>query len=126
MKTIKGKRSHSGFLAGWPVTYWNDEVFGQGTVLNLSNAGCRMAGTMTVEEGARLTLWISPPTKEDVLCIDEARVMWVHGHQFGVEFRSMAVIDQRELAAFLHDVERRQKSLQPSCSGDGPVSPVAA
>ena len=108
MKTIKGQKAHSRFVAQWPVTYWNDELFGQGTVLNVSNLGCRMAGTMTVEEGMRLQLWISPPTKEDVLCIEEARVLWVKDHEFGVEFCSMAVIDQRELGAFLDNAERRQ------------------
>ena len=113
MKTIKGQRTHSRFIAGWPVTYWNDELFGQGTVLNVSHVGCRMAGTMPVEKGMPLKLWISPPTKEDVLCIEEARVLWVKDHEFGVEFRSMAMIDQRELAAFLDSAERRQ-SFQPN------------
>jgi hypothetical protein len=113
MKTIKGQTTHSRFVAQWPVTYWNDELFGQGTVLNVSNLGCRMAGTMTVEEGMRLKLWISPPTKEDVLCIEEARVLWVKDHEFGVEFRSMDLIDQRELGVFLDNAERRQ-SFQPS------------
>ena len=121
MKTIKEQRAHSRFVTGWPVSYWNDELFGQGTVLNVSNVGCRMAGTMTVEKGMTLKLWISPPTKEDVLCIEEARVLWVKDHEFGVEFRSMPMIDQRELAAFLDSAERRQ-SFQPShvpCHIDG-------
>lgn len=32
-------RTHP-FIAQWPVTYWNDELFGQGTVLEISPVGC--------------------------------------------------------------------------------------
>jgi hypothetical protein len=75
------------------VTYWNDELFGEGTVLNVSHLGCRMVGTMTVEEGMRLQLWISPPNKADQLCVQEARVLKVREHEFGIGFQRLAAID---------------------------------
>ena len=108
MKTIKEQRHHPRCVAIWPVTYWNDELFGQGTVLNISPLGCRVAGTMTVVDGMRLKLWISP-SNEEPLSVEEARVRWVKDHEFGVEFRRLALIDHRELAAFLEHAERRHR-----------------
>jgi hypothetical protein len=108
MKTIKDQRFHSRFVARWPVTYWNDDLVGQGTILNISHLGCRMAGTMTVEEGMRLQLWIAPPNKADQLCVQEALVLWVRDHEFGIRFQRVAAIDQRELVVFLENAERRQ------------------
>ena len=100
-------RAHP-FVARWPVTYWNDELFGQGTVLEISHAGCRMAGTMIVTEGVPLKLWIAPPDKQDQLCVEEARVLRVKDYEFEVAFRRLAAIDQRELLAFLENAERRK------------------
>ncbi len=121
MKTIDEGRCRSEYDARWAVTYWNDELFGQGTILNISHQGCRIAGTMTVVEGMRLKLWISPPTKEDELCVEEARVLWVNDYEFGLAFQRVAAIDRRELAVFLQNIERRQ-SFQPvhspSCHDD--------
>lgn len=100
-------RTHP-FIAQWPVTYWNDELFGQGTVLEISPVGCRMAGTMIVTEGVRLKLWIAPPDKQDQLCVEEARVLGVKDYEFEVAFRRLAAIDQRELRVFLENAERRK------------------
>jgi hypothetical protein len=87
-----------------------------------------VAGTMTVEEGMRLKLWISLPNKEGALCVEEARVLWVKEHEFGIEFRRVATIDQRELAVFLHNAERRQsfqRVLRSSSSDHEPGGPLA-
>ena len=128
MKAIKDQRSHWRFAARWPMTYSNDELFGHGTILNVCHTGCRVAGTMTVEEGMRLKLLITPPNKEEALCIEEARVLWVKDHEFGIGFRRMATIDQRELAAFLNSAERRQSFqpvLQSSYDDDRVARPLA-
>jgi len=109
MKTIKEQRHHPRSVAIWPVTYWNDELFGQGTVLNVSHLGCRVAGTMMVVDGMRLKLWISPPGKGESLCVEEGRVQWVKDHEFGVEFRRLGAIDHRELSVFLEHAERRRR-----------------
>lgn len=117
MKTMQEQRQHPRSVAIWPVTYWNDELFGQGTVLNISPLGCRIAGTMTVVDGMQLKLWISPSNKEEALSVEEARVRWVKDHEFGVEFRRLAAIDHRELAVFLEHAERRHRfqAVQQSC-----------
>lgn len=128
MKAIKDQMSHCRFAARWPMTYSNDELFGHGTILNVCQLGCRVAGTMTVEEGMRLKLLISPPNKEDALCVEEAQVLWVKDHEFGLAFQRLAAMDRRELALFSQHAERRQSFqpvLQSSCDDDRVAKPLA-
>lgn len=128
MKALKGQRCHPRFVARWPATYWNDHLFGEGTVLNVSHLGCRMAGTMMVEQGMRLQLRIAPPHKEDQLCVHEARVLWAKDHEFGLEFIRLPLIDQRELSAYLEKAERRhsfQNAVHSSCADDTAIVPLA-
>jgi hypothetical protein len=54
-----------------------------------------------------LTLSISPAHKEDRLAVEEARVLWVKGTQFGLEFRRLSPTDHRWLMRFLENAERR-------------------
>ena len=50
---------------------------------------------------------ISPAQKEDKLCVEEARVLWVKEDAFGLEFRRLSPIDHRWLIRFLDNAERR-------------------
>ena len=121
MNTNEGLRYHARFAVKWPVTYGNEELFGRGTVLDVSHAACQLAGTMPVAVGMRLKLWIAPPHRENSLCVDEARVLWVKDHGCGLEFRGLSSRDQRWLMGFLETAERRnsfQRLLQsPSKMG---------
>ena len=54
-----------------------------------------------------LKLSISPAHKEDKLCVEEARVLWVKEDAFGLEFRRLSPIDHRWLLRFLDNAERR-------------------
>jgi PilZ domain len=97
MKDIEERRHHTGFRVRWPVTYCNDELFGQGTILDVSHRGCEIAGTMSVAVGMRLKLWISPP-REEHLCIEQAQVLWVKDHEFGLRFRHLTAGSLASLA----------------------------
>jgi hypothetical protein len=101
MKTTKAQRDYARFPVRWPVTYWNQGLFGQGTVLEVSHELCRVAGTISVAAGMVLQLWISPPQKEAPLCVEEARVLWVKDHEFWIELRRLPAIDRCELMGFL-------------------------
>ena len=105
---VKERRAGHRVAARWPVTYWNAELFGQGTVLNVSHLGCRVAGTMTVADGMRVKLWISPPHKEDEVCVEDAEVIWANDHEFGVRFDRLSAVYRRGLAIVLQSAERRQ------------------
>ncbi len=107
MRTNEGLRYYARFPVRWPVTYGNDELFGQGNVLDVSHAGCQLADTMPVAAGMVLKLWILPSHREDQLCVEEARVLWVKDYEFGIELRYLPSRDQRWLMGFLESAERR-------------------
>ena len=107
MKSNEGVRCHPRFRVRWPATYWNEGLFGQGTVLHVSHLGCQLAGTMPAAVGMLLKLWISSPHREEPLCVEEARVLWVKEYEFGVELRRLPSSDHRWLMGFLESAERR-------------------
>ena len=100
-------RCHARFSVKWPATYWNEGLFGQGTIMDISQIGCQMAGTMPVAAGMLLKLWVALPYGEHTLCIEQARVLWSKGYEFGLELRYMLPDDRQWLIRYLELAERR-------------------
>lgn len=107
METMEELGHYAQFTVRWPLLYGNDELLGQGTVLNISRISCRLAGTMPVAVGMLLKLWACPGQKEDELYVAEARVLWVRRHEFGLELRRMGLKDHQWLVNYLEGAERR-------------------
>lgn len=107
MATKEFLRCHARFSVKWSATYWNEGLFGQGTILDISQVGCQMAGTMPVAAGMLLKLWVAPPSGEHTLCIEESRVLWSKDHEFGLELRYMLPDDRQWLIRYLELAERR-------------------
>src|SRR5262249_60563515 len=82
MGTIERHRHHARFDIRWPVLYGNDELLGQGTLLDISEMDCRVAGTMPVAAGMVLNLWGFPPPEDDELYVEEGRGLWGEGEEF--------------------------------------------
>ena len=87
----------------WPVLYANKELVGQGTLLTVSQREWQVAGTMPVQMGMILKLWISPGHREDALYVREARVLWAGAHEFGLELRQLDVKDHEWLIGFFRE-----------------------
>jgi hypothetical protein len=85
----------------WPVLYANRDLIGQGTLLVVSDKGCQVTGTMPVEVDMSLKLWISPEPRDEALFVKQARVVWAHGHRFGLELREMDDQDREWLTRYL-------------------------
>jgi hypothetical protein len=94
-------RRHSRFPVSWPVLYGNNAFFAEGTVLDLTARGWRVAGSMPVTPGMQLTLQVSIPEHSAPLCVHRATVLWVLDHEFAIEAHEMAPIDQAWVAEFL-------------------------
>ncbi len=107
MKTLSPGRRNARFAVRWPILYGTDEVIAQGTLLDLSVMGCRLAGTMPVETGMSLWLRLHPQHRHDELRVEEARVTWVKGLEFGIELKKMPPADHHWLMRFLDRAERR-------------------
>lgn len=125
MASVQGNRQHARFEVQWPLLYANDELIGHGTMLNVSRLGCQIAGTMPVSEGMQLRIWVTPPHREETLCVEEARVLWVKGHEFGVELRRLAPFHQRWLQSFLETAERRDSFRKMAAGMDVAGTPLA-
>jgi PilZ domain len=107
-------RSHPRFAVMWRVLYGNKEVFGQGSVLNVSHGGCQVTTLMPVAVCTRLKLWIFTPYRKDPLYAGEARVCWAEGHRFGLELGRLHVKDHRWLMNFLENARRNNVQRRPT------------
>ena len=94
-------RRQSRFPVRWPIRYGGEEFLADGTVLDLTRHGWRVAGTMPVEAGMRLTLQVWPPGKPDGLRIEQATVWWVKGCEFALDINVVAPHDQEWMVQFL-------------------------
>ncbi len=96
-------RRHSRFPVSWPVLYGSPEFLAEGTVLDLTALGWRVAGPMPIAPGMQLTLQVSVPERSTPLRVQRATVLWVKDHEFAIEAHEMAAIDQAWVTEFLWD-----------------------
>lgn len=94
-------RHHSRFPVSWSALYGNDAFLAEGTILDLTARGWRVAGSVPVAPGMQLTLKVSIPAKSTPLCVHRATVLWVHDHEFAIEAHEMTPIDQAWVTEFL-------------------------
>jgi hypothetical protein len=94
-------RRYSRFPVKWPVLYGNDELLAEGTVLDLTSLGWRLAGSMPVVPGMQLRLQVSIPERSTTLRIQRATVLWVNNHEFAIEAQDMDPIDHAWVTEFL-------------------------
>jgi hypothetical protein len=95
-------RRYSRFPVRWPMLYGSDELIAEGTVLDLTSLGWRLAGSMPVVPGMQLTLQVSIPERSTPLRIQRATVLWVKDHEFAIEAHEMPHIDHAWVAEFLN------------------------
>lgn len=94
-------RRYSRFPVRWPMLYGSDDLVAEGTVLDLTSLGWRLAGSMPVVPGMQLTLHVSIPERSAPLHIQRATVLWVKDHEFAIEAHEMAPIDHAWVDEFL-------------------------
>lgn len=95
-------RCQSRFPVRWLVLYGNDQFLAEGTVLDVTALGWRVAGTMAVVPGLHITLQVWVPDKATPLSVQRATVLWVTGHEFAIEVHEMVPRDQAWLTDFLN------------------------
>lgn len=68
----------------WHVFYGSEELVKEGTILDMNETACRIAGCMPVEAGTRLRLCIwSSQSPEDIV-VAQGTVKWAKGLHFGL------------------------------------------
>jgi hypothetical protein len=76
-------------------------IIGDGSVVDLSNKGLRIRGSMAVKTGLEMTLFIYLPDGRDPLFVLSAKVAWSRGHEFGVEVLKLNARERNRLRYFL-------------------------
>ena len=103
----------------WPMRYGNATFLAEGTALDLTDRGWRMAGTMPVVPGMRVTVQVAVPARATLLCIHRATVLWVNDQEFAIEAQVMDPMDQAWVTEFLQQKLGRQlmpRTTQPEIS----------
>jgi len=95
-------RRSSRFPVRWPMRYGNATFLAEGTVLDLTDRGWRLAGTMPVVPGMRLTLQVSVPARPTLLRVQRATVLWVKDQEFAIQAHDMDPMDRAWVTEFLH------------------------
>ncbi len=91
-----------------PITFSGDYVFGEGTVVNVSDRGWRVKSHSTrVPQGTHLTLQISLPGHGAPMKVDLAAVQWSRGLEFGLVFLQMQAEESLRLRRFLDTFHTR-------------------
>lgn len=114
-------RKHSRFPVRWPVLYSGEDFVGEGTVLDITQTGWRLAGAMPVAPGMRLTLHLWPQGKRGPIRIQQATVLWVNGCEFALDVPELAAEDGAWLARFLD--HRLGRWLIRDVQAQNPMSP---
>lgn len=99
---IRRTQYKPGTPVNWPVLYRGDDFMAEGTVLDLSPLGWRVAGPMPVVPGMQLTLQLWVPDKPEPVRIERATVLWVKDCEFAIEGGDMGFVDRAWVTTFLH------------------------
>jgi hypothetical protein len=87
-KTPHGREPRGRFRVpvDYPAQFTGDEGSGDGTVTNLTIAGCEIEGHARLPIGANLHLRVQAPDARPPIVIALAIVRWKNGDRFGLEF----------------------------------------
>jgi hypothetical protein len=99
------KRAQPRFTAQFRSTFSGGQTEGRGRTLDLSAGGCRIESDMPLVEGAAVECRIFAPSFDWPLRIDEARVRWVRGNTFGVEFVALNEEERVKLQQLIKALE---------------------
>jgi hypothetical protein len=79
-------------------------VEGEGTVVDLSHTGCRIATLVEVPRGTSLEVRLMLPDDHPPMLLGSCIVRWSRGHEFGVQFPKPREDDRVRLSRFVGNV----------------------
>ncbi len=83
-----------------PAELFGDELFGEGTVINLSIGGFAVESDQPVKAGMTLALRVFLPDDEKPIVI-RATIRWVREGKFGVKTTLIGIEDKKRLREFI-------------------------
>ena len=86
MEVAERVRSRPRLNVQWPMLYRGGDFVAEGTMIDVSHHSGRFAGTMPVEVGMRLAIFIDSTQESEDVIIEDAVVTWVSGQDFEASF----------------------------------------
>ena len=83
---------------GYPTNIQSDIGTGEGVLLDLSPAGCRLRSNIALNAGAYLALRIAISQEPTPLAVEVSVVRWCKDGHFGVEFLRYSQGDRERVA----------------------------
>jgi hypothetical protein len=94
-------REYRRFPVNCLLYFSSDQLYGTGTVWNLSLGGWRVDSDVEVATGTTLTLFVMLPDSKQALLVDQAVVCWSRGHEFGLAVHQIKPEDAARLQDFI-------------------------
>lgn len=88
-----------------PITFTGEHLVGEGTVLNVSLGGWKVASDQAVQPGSSLALRIALPDHQMPMKIEVAAVRWTVGGEFGLECLAIRPDEQTRLSGLITSLE---------------------
>ena len=104
-------RTYNRFPVYCTVFYRGQNFLSRGTAWNLSRNGWRVDGERPMEKGATVSLLVFLPDSNDMLSVDQARVQWSRGQEFGLKILKMPEKDTKRLGKFVQNLVEQPSGL---------------
>ncbi|MGQ0809957.1 MAG: PilZ domain-containing protein [Nitrospiraceae bacterium] len=101
MPTQFGLRTYRRFAVRCFLHYVGERFHAKGTVWNLSQNGWRVDGDQPVQSGSTLALCVYLPGQEKPVKVDQTRVSWSRGQEFGLEVIGIQAEEALRLQEFV-------------------------
>jgi PilZ domain-containing protein len=88
------------------VDFLGNQGVGQGKLFNLSTAGGAIESRTAVQRGTLLTVRVHLPSSPQLISVDQAKVTWTAGNDFGVQFLSLGTRDEMRLSQLIAGLRR--------------------
>ena len=98
---------------GYPASIHSDIGTGEGILLDLSPAGCRMRSDIALNAGTYLALQIAV-AQEPPLAVEVSVVRWCKDGNFGVEFLRYSQGDRERVTSLLGDLPQTDIPAHPA------------
>jgi hypothetical protein len=77
------------------------DLYGTGTVWNVSLGGWRVDSEISLERGTLLKVYVMLPDFQHTVVVDQALVSWSRGHEFGLSILHIEPQDAARLKSFI-------------------------
>ena len=99
---------------GFPANIQSDTGAGEGVLLDLSPAGCRMRSDIALNAGTYLALQIAISQERTPLTVEVSVVRWSKDGHFGVEFLRYSQGDRERVTSLVAALPPTEMSAHPT------------